>query len=221
MDLQGSLRLFRMVLITGMATFLAAAGHVLGGGALPDLGIMAVLVVPVLVPVAWLTRSQLSFMTLLSRLGSGQLMLHEAFTFLSSRPLCLPSLADQMPHHGQVMGLGCSAALPVSMPAGMGSGAGSPVMLAGHVLALLATAWLLRKGEVALWQLLAWLRPLMQLPRPAGIIPVRHWPVAPDRVFVPARWRNFRHDSLRGPPAAASRAPSPISAEYGMGARGR
>ncbi|WP_185982353.1 hypothetical protein [Arthrobacter sp. KBS0703] len=36
MDLRGSLRLFRAALVTGMTMSLAAAGHVLGGGALPD-----------------------------------------------------------------------------------------------------------------------------------------------------------------------------------------
>jgi hypothetical protein len=205
MDLRGSLRLFRAVLITGMAMSLAAAGHVLGGGTLPEPAIMAVLAGLLMAPIIWLARRQLSFLTLLGVLGSGQLILHEAFTSLSSRALCLPSLTDQMSHHdGQAMGLDCSAAaVPASMPVHTG-GADSAVLLAGHVLALVSTAWLLRQGEVALWQLLAWLRPLVQLPRPAGIIPVRQRPIPAGPVFVPMPRRNLRADSLRGPPAAAS-----------------
>lgn len=42
MDLRGSLRLFRGP-DPGMATSLAAVGHVLGGGALPSPGTIAVL----------------------------------------------------------------------------------------------------------------------------------------------------------------------------------
>lgn len=203
MHLRGTLRLFRAVLITGMATSLAAAGHILGGGALPHPGTIAVLAALLLAPVAWLARRQLSFLTLLGVLGSGQLMLHEAFTSLSSRALCLPSLTGQMSHHGQATGMDCSAAAPAPMPLHLGNGADSPVMLAGHVLALLATAWLLRRGEVALWQLLAWLRPLVQLPRPAGIVPARQRPIATGRPYVPEPRRNLWADSLRGPPAAA------------------
>jgi len=43
MDLRGSLRLFRAVLITGMATSPAGAGHILGGEVLPGPGTTAVL----------------------------------------------------------------------------------------------------------------------------------------------------------------------------------
>jgi hypothetical protein len=64
------------------------------------------------------------------------------------------------------------------MPVHVGTSADSPVMLAGHLLALLVTAWVLRKGEVALWQLLAWLRPPVRLPRPSSIVPVRPRPLS-------------------------------------------
>jgi hypothetical protein len=51
MDLRGPLRLFRAVLVTAAAVSLAAAGHVLGGGALPAPAIMAVLAALLLAPV--------------------------------------------------------------------------------------------------------------------------------------------------------------------------
>lgn len=204
MDLRDNLPLFRAVLITGTTMSLAAAGHVLGGGTLPEPALMAALAGLMLAPVTWLARRQLSFLTLLGMLGSGQLTLHEAFTSLLSRALCLPSLTNRMSHHdGRIMGPECSAAVPPSMTV-HASGADSPVMLAGHVLALVSTAWLLRKGEVALWQLVAWLRPLVQLPGPTGFIPVRQRPVATGLVAVPVPRRNLRADSLRAPPAASS-----------------
>jgi hypothetical protein len=148
MDLHGPLRLFRAVLVTGMATSLAAAGHLLGGGALPGLGIAAALAALLLAPVAWLPRRQLSFLALLGVLGSGQLILHQAFASPSSPALCLPSSAEQVTHHGPAVGVGCSAAVTASMPVHIGTGADSPLMLAGHLLALLVTAWVLRKGRL-------------------------------------------------------------------------
>ena len=209
MDLRGPLRLFRAVLVTAAAMSLAAAGHVLGGGALPAPAIMAVLAALLLAPVAWLAGRQLSFLALFGVLGSGQLMLHEAFVSLSTRVLSPPSLAEQTSHHGQAAGAGLSAAVTASMPVQIGNATDSPLMLAGHLLALLATAWLLRRGEVALWQLLAWLRPLVQLPRPVLIVPVRRRPLMPGRVFVPVPRTRPRDDTLRGPPAAATRCAVP------------
>ena len=50
MDLRASLRLVRAVLITGMATSLAATGHILGGGALPEPQLLAALATLLLVP---------------------------------------------------------------------------------------------------------------------------------------------------------------------------
>ena len=76
-------------------------------------------------------------------------------------------------------------------------------MLAGHALAVLGTAWLLRQGEAALWQLLAWLRPLAVLPRLAVIAIAGPRTFAHDPILIPAPWRNLRRHSLRGPPAAA------------------
>jgi hypothetical protein len=77
-------------------------------------------------------------------------------------------------------------------------------MLACHILATIGSAVILAKGEDALWQLAAWLRPLVALPtllfRPdAGASSIAVG--APD-VFLPRPWRNLRQDSRRGPPAA-------------------
>jgi hypothetical protein len=211
MDLRGPLRLFRAALVTSLAFSLAVAGHVLGGGQLPDIATLAGCAAVLLAPAAWLARRQLSFATLFGVLGAGQLMLHTAFTALSPGVSCLPQLPlAQLPHfqlplagslaHGGHAGLSCSAAME-NMP--MGPSGDSPAMLAGHVLATLATAWLLRSGEAALWQLLAWLRPLVLLPRPAGFTPATHRPGAWPTVFVAAHRRNLRHDTLRGPPLTA------------------
>jgi hypothetical protein len=76
-------------------------------------------------------------------------------------------------------------------------------MLAGHVLASAASALAFAKGEQALWQLAAWLRPLWRVLAPlltpdAGTRPA---PAGAPQAFVPRPWRNLRQDSRRGPPA--------------------
>jgi hypothetical protein len=216
MDLRGPLPFFRAALIASVAGSLAVAGHVLGGGQLPDTVTLAVTAAFLTGPAAWLARRQLSFVVLFGMLGTGQLTLHAAFTAFSLGASCLsrlplagltaaqlpgslPPLAGGLTHDGHA-GLSCTAAME-TMP--MDDGSNSPAMLAGHVLATLATAWLMRSGEAALWQLLAWLRPLVRLPRPAGFTPATHRPVAWPTVFVAAPRRNLRHDTLRGPPRAA------------------
>lgn len=171
MDLRGSLRLFRAVLITGMAMSLATAGHVLGGGALPGPGATAVLATLLVPPMAWLAGRQLSLLALLGVLGAAQFILHTAFTSLSPGAICPPSWAGQPPHHGRAPGAGCAGTDSAALSIHTGDGAAAADMTAGHLLALVSTAWLLHKGEQALWQLLAWLRPLVQLPRPAGPMP--------------------------------------------------
>jgi hypothetical protein len=200
MELRGPLRLFRAALVTSLAVSLAVAGHLLGGGQLPDIGTVAVTAAVLLAPAAWLARRQLSFAVLFGVLGAGQLTLHTAFAAFSPGASCLPQLSvAPLTHYGHA-GLNCTAAMET---VSMDGGANSPAMLAGHLLATLATAWLLRRGEAALWQLLAWLRPLVRLPRPAGLTPARHRPAAWPTVFVAAQRRNLRHDTLRGPPLAA------------------
>lgn len=57
----------------------------------------------------------------------------------------------------------------------------------------------------ALGQLLAWLRPLVHLPRTAWIVPVRYRAAAAGFVLVPVPRRNLPPDYGRGPPAAATR----------------
>ena len=200
MDLRGPLRLFRAALVIALAVSLAVAGHVLGGGQLPGIGTVAVTAAVLMAPAAWLARRQLSFAVLFALLGAGQLTLHTAFAALSPGASCLPRLTLTPPTHYGHGGLNCTAAVET---VAMGDGANSPAMLAGHLLAMLATAWLLRRGEAALWQLLAWLRPLVRLPRPAGLTPARHRPAACPTVFVAAHRRNLRHNTLRGPPLAA------------------
>jgi hypothetical protein len=198
------LRLLRALTVTSLTVGLAAGGHVAGGGNLPAPMITLALAALVLVPVTWLTRRELSFTTLLGLLGAGQLVLHEAFTTLSVSAVCQSPMSGGSHHHAGTSSLQC---LPTAAAAGMDTHTAAAVdpvaMLIGHALAVLATAWFLRRGEASLWQLLAWMRPLVRVLRPAVIPVAGPRTFARNPVFIPAPWRNLRLHSLRGPPAAA------------------
>lgn len=199
----GPLRLFRSLVFTGAIVGLAAGGHLVGGGTLPAPIITAALTALLLVPVTCLSRRELSFPALLGLLGVGQAVLHEALSTLSVSAVCQAPAPARGPHHGGTSSLQCLPVSPAEFSAHTGVGIDPLMMLAGHALAVLATAWLLRQGEAALWQLLAWLRPLAVLPRPALLPVAGPRTFAHDPILVPAPWRNLRRHSLRGPPAAA------------------
>lgn len=171
------LRRLRALLLTGLVFSLSAAGHLIGGGALPEPGPAAVMFALLLQPVMLLTTRRLSFGALLAVLVTGQAVLHQAFMVFSP-----------MAHHGP-------------MP-------GTYAMSAGHLAAAVVIAWFLSRNEAAVWQLLAWLRPLVAVPVPA-VVPAR-----PPLVFirnpilVPSPWRNIPVNSLRGPPACAGAPPA-------------
>lgn len=199
----GPLRLFRSLIFTGAIVGLAAAGHLTGGGTLPAPMITVALTALLLVPVTWLSRRELTFPAMLGLLGVGQAVLHEALSTLSVSAVCQVPAAGRAPHHGGTSSLHCLPANPAELSAHAGTGADPLAMLTGHALAVLATAWFLRRGEAALWQLLAWLRPLVVLPRPAVIPVAGPRTFAHDPILIPAPWRNLRRHRLRGPPAAA------------------
>ncbi|WLQ04722.1 hypothetical protein [Arthrobacter oryzae] len=204
----------RAAMVAAMIVTLAAAAHVVGGGELPAPGIMAAVLALTGMAATAATRLKLNFAAMAALLGTGQLVLHEAFSAFS--PPAGPGQpvdAGQYPGHhpafapltgvpftGGPLDGGGSAAVHLHL---FDSAWAAGLMLAGHALATLSCALLLAKGEAALWSLAAWLRPLAQLPEVA----------MPDAVAAPAAagwpadsaplpWRNLRADCLRGPPAA-------------------
>ena len=203
MQHHGPLRLFRSLVFTGTIVGLAAGGHVIGGGTLPAPIITLALTALLMVPVTWLSKRELSFPVLLGLLGAGQMLLHEALSTLSVSAVCQAPATGRGSHHAATSSLHCLPASPAELSAHSGAGIDPLAMLAGHALAVLGTAWLLRQGEAALWQLLAWLRPLAVLPRVAVIPVAGPRTFAHDPILIPAPWRNLRRHSLRGPPAAA------------------
>ncbi|MDI2033297.1 hypothetical protein [Paenarthrobacter nitroguajacolicus] len=175
---------------------LAAGAHVVGGGLLPTAPVLLALLALTALASTLATRFKLSFVAMAALLGSSQVLLHEAFTALAP----VGGAAPNGTHHLETV------PLPSLDPAAhlheLGTTLGV-LMLIAHIAATVGSAIVLAKGEDALWQLAAWLRPLVSLPtllfRPdAGASPVAVG--APD-VFIPRPWRNLRQDSRRGPPA--------------------
>ncbi len=183
---------------------LAAGAHVIAGGTLPALPILLALLALTGLATTLATRFKLGFAAVAPVLGGGQLVLHEAFTALG--PVAMgPAVeaphvhhAAQLPAIGNAVADGLQHLHTADSPFGW-------FMLAGHVLASAASALLFAKGEQALWQLAAWLRPLWRIlallfTPDAGTRPA---PAGPASAFIPRPWRNLRQDSRRGPPVVA------------------
>jgi uncharacterized membrane protein YoaK (UPF0700 family) len=177
---------------------LAAGAHVVGGGLLPMAPVLLALLALTALATTLATRFKLNVVTMAALLGAGQLALHEAFTALG--PVAAGTTAAA--HHLGNEPLNPALHTVTEHTHEVGTTVGV-LMLLAHIAATLGSSILLAKGEDALWQLAAWLRPLVALPtllfRPdAGASPVAVG--APD-VFIPRPWRNLRQDSRRGPPA--------------------
>lgn len=185
--------------ISLVIVLLAAGAHVIGGGELPTAPVLLALVALTALAATLATRFKLNFTAMTALLGTSQLALHEAFTALGP----VTTTAQGTAHHLSAEPLNPLLYTATPHVHELGTTVGT-AMLAGHILATIGSAVILAKGEVALWQLAAWLRPLVALPtllfRPdAGASPIA---VGAPGVFLPRPWRNLRQDSRRGPPAA-------------------
>ena len=171
----GWARLARAGVFGGASLFLATAGHVVGGGTLPGAGLLALTAIGLALLSVSLTARRLRFGVLLAILGLEQLLLHLLFHASTTPATCASVI---MPGHTMstaVCGSGTSSA--TSWP-----------MVLGHALAVLATAWLLARGECWLWAVAD------RIHRYAGASPDRVRRPRPAAVavlaafLIPARW---------------------------------
>lgn len=191
-------RLLRTAVVAAAVISLAAGAHILAGGQLPPAPLMAALTALTALGVVLVTKWEMTTLSLAAVLAAGQAVLHEAFSTLSGSPTP-PSNAPALHVHETVVRAPAASAGPElhrHLPADL-----DPPTLTLHVIAILATAILLARGEAALWALAAWLRPL------AGISVVRilslpRQPLPAPRTVTLRRWRVLRRPPLRGPPAA-------------------
>ncbi len=195
-------RFLRTGLIGSIILGFAAGGHLAGGGSLPAPAILTALCALTVLPVAILTRARMSLLVFAGLLGTGQLCLHWAFCALSGASSAAPLQPGHAGGHVPLV----QAPDTISAAASTHAAASDWQMLAAHTVATLGTALVLARGEQALWALAAWLRPLVQLPAPTAVQPLRV-PApcsAPD--VRPRALPGLRLPSRRGPPAPVSAA---------------
>jgi hypothetical protein len=172
----------RTVSLGGTSLLLATGAHLAGGGRLPPTGVLAVVAFLVGLTAVTLTARRLRLGVLVAVLGIEQAVLHVVFDAASMTGAgCAPS---PLGSHAATMA-GCLGAVP-----GTGPGAAVPIaaalsagrlMLIAHLVATLASAWLLARGEHWWWR--SWDRvveaatwtatPRVRRPRPLRPVPVR------------------------------------------------
>jgi hypothetical protein len=170
---------------------LAGLAHVAGGGRLPGVGLSLLLTAGTGAVAVVLTVRRCRLPLLLAVLGVEQLVLHLLLDASSSMD-CATAAAMPAVHDGAMLcqpGVAAAAAdHPVSL-----------VMLGAHVLATALTAWLLSRGEAALWRLAERVvraaLPAMT-PPPA---PARPAPAVPQRTALVA-WMHGGDAAPRAPP---------------------
>jgi hypothetical protein len=179
----GSLRGLRVAVVAVAGTLLGTGAHAAAGGGLPSPGDAALATVVPALAGLWLTGKRRGWLSIAAVLGLVQFVLH---TWLMSSDVvmgCPVGGGGHMAHGAAAVGSCAAGPAPADMPSmAMHSGGhmagGSAAMVLAHAVAVVATALVLSAGERALWQLLQWLRPALQLVRAAP-------PAFPGRLAVP------------------------------------
>ncbi|MGG5173298.1 hypothetical protein ACQR35_14180 [Pseudarthrobacter sp. J1738] len=207
MSATAPLRFLRTCVITAAVLGLAAGAHAAAGGHLPPAAVMTLLTVLVMAPVMALSRYRLSLPAIGGILAAGQGLLHLAFTGLSSLDgHCAPAGVAAHTHHQTFAIPDCALAASTAAAAAgddMAAGAGA-AMTAAHVLATAVTALILARGEAALWQLRAWLRPLAGILHPVSMPPTPRIP-ALRSATAPIPAASTSPAQPRGPPFRTAR----------------
>lgn len=202
MQVTAPARFVRSVIVTSCMMSLALGAHAAGRGSLPAWPLLVGLALLALMPVAFLAGRRLSLPVLSGLLVGGQVLLHHAFEMLSSPASCAPQGVHNAGADHAAAVAQCS---PVESAPGhlvphlVDSGA-APVMVIGHLLAVIAMVWVLSRGEDAFWSLLAWLHPLIELPVMAPVVGRPQLAEYAERPVAPPARRNVPSDVRRGPP---------------------
>lgn len=193
-------RVVRAAATAVVVFFLAAGAHLAGGAALPSPLILGTLAVTTLLAVTILARRKLQLPAVLGILGVGQLLLHQAFTTLTTTAACVPA---SRAHFGPQQ-VHCLPASGIAEHAHAFSMFDSPLMLAAHAGAVVITALMLYHGEAALELAVQWLRPLAALPRLSVYPPPADLPLVPDNPVRSYLEPLLMMRPLRGPPLSTS-----------------
>jgi hypothetical protein len=203
---QGLLRCLRAASLGVVGFALALAAHVAAGGATPGPAGLLLLAGMIGLAAVMLTGARLSSARVRVSLAVMQVVLHEAFMWLSAPAACVMPVmnAPVGGHMGTGMGQGAQPVLDCAVGmthAGMGQSSvfAATAMLGAHIAATALMAALLAYGERVLWFAAGWVRPASLLRVGAPELPaVRHFSVgAPPMLRV--RFA-FGGVGRRGPP---------------------
>jgi hypothetical protein len=178
------LRWTRALAVAATAWCTASAAHLLGGGKLPSVSAVVILIAVTAWPLTFSLRGRASRPRLIALLGAGQAAMHGVFVVIGAwtAPAVLdaPGMPVMRAHPGHahlVPTTVPAGALPTeglpggTVPAGAGSAAGhtmsmlpSPMMVLAHACAAVLLGCALAAGERALFSLLGL---LAELARPA------------------------------------------------------
>ncbi len=202
---RGAVRAVRVGSLGATSMTLATTAHLLGGGPLPPAGVLVVSGLLVGLVAGSATARRCRFGVLVALLAVEQALLHWLFSTAAATTGCdggpIPGA-----HHGGALGaMGCVA----GTGEGMGRaalGLAAPAMWLAHSAAVLATAWLLARGEAWLWRTAdrvvsaATATPTDRSARRRAVRPpavmVSDLPMAPVSPGAPTRAAHSREDHL-------------------------
>lgn len=144
--LQPQWRAVRVAVLGATSLLLATSAHAVGGGDLPALGVLAVTAIVLGLVAVPLTARRCRTGVLLAVLGVQQTLLHLLFGSATAHPGCDPSGLETAAHQ-----LGAACAMHSTGPMA-DAGTTRWTMIIAHIVATVATAWLLGRGEAWLWR---------------------------------------------------------------------
>lgn len=195
MVVDAPLRLPRAGVLALTVLTLAAAAHLGAGGQFPTPAIMMALAAVVGLSAVLLAGLKMTAPLLAAYLGGAQLGLHLGFSTLSAS--AVPG-SEPSRHLLELAATGPLTLESAATHRHLMVDAGSPMTFA-HAIATLATAFLLARGEAALWALTAWLRPLNGPVDPVIIPPGFRQPLRAQQLFPPGPKVPVQ-TVVRGPP---------------------
>ena len=189
-------RAVRVAVLGAASLVLATSAHIIGGGTLPSLGVLALTALVLGLVAVPLTGRRCRTGVLVAVLGVQQSLLHLLFTAVAEQRGCEPSGLVATAHQ---LGAACAMNMPMDMPM-TATGASWPMILA-HAAGTAATAWLLARGEAWLW------RTAEQVVRVAGTTLTRGVGNDRDQLVIPRQmvvWTApaYAVAAPRGPPAS-------------------
>lgn len=199
-------RRVRELLVAGTTLSIAAAAHLLAGGALPGAPLAWLVVLALTAPLAvWTARRRLTLPRLLPAMVALQLVQHATLSVLGAAgtgPGPSAPLAAQDGHALHALGPGSLAPATGGLHLHHAEDAGTTSwMLAAHAAAVLLTALLLAAGDRAAVNVAGQLRLVAVLVRgPAAPPVVREPAVVVGRTWRPHPARVRRRTPPRGPP---------------------